>query len=52
MQPERQAYTIKMNKLDSNFWKEYKLTPDFVIPPSFVYELYKTYLLEHLQEIV
>ncbi len=46
--PERQSYTSKMLKLDSNFWKHYKISPDFVLPPIVVYMLYKDYLVQEL----
>lgn len=45
---ERREYTSQMYKLDSNFWKSYKLTPDFVIPANIVYELYKEYVSQHI----
>lgn len=46
--PERQVYTRQMHQLDSNFWRLYKLTPDFVIPAKMVYELYKEFVFQHL----
>lgn len=46
--PERQAYTQQMYQLDTNFWRSYKLTPDFVIPAKMVYELYKEFVFQHL----
>lgn len=46
--PERQEYTGRMRRLDSNFWKTYKITPDFVIPANIVYELYKVYFSQQM----
>ena len=48
--PERQTYTSKMYKFDSNFWKSHKLTPDFAIPATIVYQLYKEYASKHINE--
>lgn len=48
--PERQEYTRQMYKLDSNFWKSYKITPDFVIPAEMVYEIYKVYASQYLND--
>ena len=50
--PERQEYTRQMYKLDSNFWKSYKITPDFAIPAEMVYELYKAYASHYLNDYV
>ena len=48
--PERQEYTKQMYILDSNFWKSYKITPDFAIPAEMVYELYKAYASQYLND--
>ncbi|MDE6269458.1 MAG: hypothetical protein K2M12_01220 [Muribaculaceae bacterium] len=48
--PERQEYTSQMNKLDSSFWKHYRIRPDFVLPADMVYQLYKAYIIEHKDE--
>ena len=48
--PERQDYTRKMYVLDSNFWNYYKISPDYVIPSSMVYSLYKEFVSIHLQD--
>lgn len=48
--PEKQAYPRQMYQLDSNFWRSYKLTQDFVIPAYIVYELYKEYISQHIND--
>ena len=48
--PERQDYTQQMYILDSNFWNYYKISPDYVIPSSMVYSLYKEFISTHLQD--
>lgn len=47
---EEQDSEWKLRKLDNNFWKSYKIKPDFVIPAKMVYELYKQYLSEHIDK--
>lgn len=49
--PERQDYTRQMWKFDSGFWEYYKIGPDFVLPVEMVYELYKSYIDEHMSDI-
>lgn len=49
--PERQEYTSNKLRIDSQFWEQYRIRPDFVLPPEMVYELYKDYAVEHLNEI-
>lgn len=50
--PERQDYTRQMYILDSNFWNYYKISPDYVIPSSMVYSLYKEFISTHLQDSI
>lgn len=47
--PTRFSYESKIRDLDKNFWREYKLTPDFRINVRYVYEAYREYLLKHSQ---
>ena len=48
--PERREYALQMNRLDSQFWKYYKIKQDFNIPVKMVYELYKEYVTQHIAE--
>lgn len=39
------SYSKIMDKSVNNFWRTYKLTPDFIIEPEYVYNLLKEYSL-------
>lgn len=48
--PERQEYTMRMQKMDLAFWKRYRITPDYVLPVNFIYELYKSHISDWLKQ--
>lgn len=39
----------EMYELDNNFWKTYKINPDFALPIDCIYKLYKEYIEENLE---
>lgn len=48
--PMEEAGTrAELEKLDSNFWKSYKITPDYVIPSDFVFGLYKEFVVKNIE---
>lgn len=40
---------IEQERFDSNFWKFYKITPDYSLPSDVVYRLYKEYIFNNIE---